>query len=256
MMDHSDADNRSFGTGSLEAGSGKTFVLVHGGFHGGWCWQAVAELLRAAGHRVYTPTQTGCGERAHLLSTTITLNTFIDDIANVLIWEDLRDVVLVGHSFGGSSISGVADRMPERIRQLVYLDAILLENGQSMFDLLSPEVVEARLKAVEASGGMGIAPPNASMFGLSDAAEQNYVQSRLTAHPLGTYTSPLDLKNPVGNGLPLVYVECTAPPFAGLQKTRDWVKAQGMRTLALKTGHDAMISAPGMLADLLIQLAS
>ena len=133
-----------------------TFVLVHGGFHGGWCWRDVATRLRSRGHAVFTPTQTGCGERSHLLSKDITLDTFVDDIANVLIWEDLADVVLVGHSFGGIAVTGVADRMPERIRRLVYLDAAILENGQSMFGMLDPQVVAGRKAAAEASGGMGI----------------------------------------------------------------------------------------------------
>ena len=125
MANRADAGREASKPGPTTAtgrGSGrKTFVLVHGGFHGGWCWSQVANLLRARGHAVYTPT--GCGERSHLLSRSITLDTFVDDIANVLQWEDLHRVVLVGHSFGGIAITGVADRMPERLRQLVYLDA-------------------------------------------------------------------------------------------------------------------------------------
>ena len=148
----------------------KTYVLVHGGFHGGWCWHHVAHALRARGHSVFTPTQTGCGERAHLISKSITLDTFVDDIANVFLWEDLRDVILVGHSFGGNSISGVADRMPERIRQLIYLDAVMLEGGQTMFGQMPPEVAASRLKAAQASGGVGIAPPEAAYFGIVDPA--------------------------------------------------------------------------------------
>jgi pimeloyl-ACP methyl ester carboxylesterase len=97
----------------------RTYVLVHGAWHGGWCWSKVAAILRSRGHSVFTPTQTGLGERSHLLSKSITLDVFVDDIANVLKWEDLKDVVLVGHSLGGSTISGVADRMRDRVRQLV-----------------------------------------------------------------------------------------------------------------------------------------
>jgi pimeloyl-ACP methyl ester carboxylesterase len=125
---------------------GTTFVLVHGGFHGGWCWSRVAPALRARGHTVFTPTQTGCGERSHLMSKSITLDTFVDDVANALRWEDLHDVVLVGHSFGGLAITGVADRMPQRIRQLIYLDSLIVQNGQCAFDLLEPEVVQGRLQ--------------------------------------------------------------------------------------------------------------
>lgn len=205
---------------------------------------------------MYTPTQTGCGERSHLLSQTITLDTFVDDIANVFKWEDLHNVVLVGHSFGGSAISGVADRMPERIRQLIYLDAVILENGQTMFDLLSREVVEARMKSAEASGGMSIDPPPPSTFGIRDEKQAKFVQARLTSHPLGTYTSALKLAHKVGNGVPAVYVQCTDPIFPGLQPTRDWVKSNGMKTVEISTGHDAMITAPELLADLLDRLGT
>ena len=232
----------------------RTFVLVHGGFHGGWCWSQVAARLRAHGHTVFTPTQTGCGERSHLLSPSITLDTFVDDIANVFIWEDLHEVVLLGHSFGGSAVSGVADRMPERIRQLVYLDAMILENGQTMFGQLDREVVQARLKAAEANGGLAIAPPPASAFGIRDAEQLRFVERHLTSHPLGTYTSPLKLASKVGNGLPAVYVQCTDPFFAGLQASRDWVKAHGMKLVEIATGHDAMVTAPDLLAGLLEQL--
>ena len=233
----------------------RTFVLVHGGFHGGWCWGEVARRLRGGGHTVYTPTQTGCGERSHLLSKSITLDTFVDDIANVLLWEDLRDVVLVGHSFGGNTISGVADRMPERIRQLVYLDAIMLENGQTMFGQLGPEVAHARTQAAQASGGLAIAPPPPEAFGIRDQAQARFVQAHLTSHPLGTYTSPLKLAHRVGNGLAAVYVQCTDPVFAGLQASRDWVRSNGMKTVDIATGHDAMVTAPELLCDLLLALA-
>ena len=232
----------------------RIFVLVHGGFHGGWCWDAVALRLRALGHVVYTPTQTGCGERSHLLARTITLDTFVDDIADLFLSQDIHHAVLVGHSFGGSVISGVADRMPERIRQLVYLDAIMLENGQTVFDLLAPDVVQARLKAAHASGGLAIAPPPAGVFGIRDAAQLAFVQARLTSHPLGTYTSPLKLAYPVGNGLPAVYVQCTDPVYAALQPSRDWVAEHDMRRIDIATGHDAMVTAPGLLAQTLLEL--
>jgi pimeloyl-ACP methyl ester carboxylesterase len=248
-----EATDRSGSVGNPSAN--RTFVLVHGGFHGGWCWHQVASRLRAHGHRVFTPTQTGCGERSHLMSASITLDTFVDDIANVLLWEDLSQVVLVGHSFGGNAISGVADRMPERLRQLIYLDAAMLENGQSMFSLLEPQVVAARLAAAQASGGMSISPPPAALFGIQDQALARAVQSRLTPQPLGTYTSPLRLAHPVTNGVAAVYVQCTAPLFAGVQTARDWVRANGMQSVELATGHDAMLTAPDLLSDLLEQLS-
>ena len=242
------------GSSSTRASAPLTFVLVHGGFHGGWCWSRVAALLRARGHTVYTPTQTGCGERSHLLSKSITLDTFVDDIANVLKWEDLHEVVLVGHSFGGIAITGVADRMPNRLRQLIYLDSLILEGGQCAFDLLDKPLVAARLKAAETNGGVYIEAPTPSFFGIVDPDQVEFLRARLTPHPLGTYTSPLRLAHPVTNGLPAVYVHCIDPLYGGLTKTRDWVGATGMRAVELATGHDAMVSAPGPLAELLEQL--
>jgi len=235
---------------SLAAG-GKTFVLVHGAWHGGWCWSKVAANLRSRGHNVFTPTQTGLGERTHLLSKSITLDTFVEDIANVVKFEDLKDVTLMGHSFGGSAISGVADRMPERISQLVYLDSLMLENGQSPFSLLPKEVVEARIKQAEANGGLSIPAPPASAFGISDPAQQAMVQARLTPHPFGTYQSPLKLANKVGNGRPATYIVCTNPIYGPLQASRDWAKVNGMKIVEIATGHDAMVMAPDKLSDML-----
>lgn len=234
------------------AASPRTFVLVHGAWHGGWCWGKVAVLLRARGHLVLTPTQTGLGERSHLLSKSITLETFIEDIANVVKWEDLADVVLVGHSFGGSAISGVADRMRDRVRQLVYLDALMLENGRSPFSVLPKEIVDARIKAAQdSSGGLSLPVPKAGAFGVVDPQQAAWVEAKLTPHPLGTYTSPLTLANKVGNGLPASYIVCTDPVYGPLQASRDWVKAAGWKMAEIKTGHDAMVTAPDRLADML-----
>lgn len=233
-----------------------TFVLVHGAWHGGWCWNKTASHLRGKGHRVFTPTQTGLGERSHLMSKSITLDTFVQDIANVFTYEDLRDAVLVGHSFGGNAISGVADRMPERVKHLVYLDAMILQNGQTPFGMLPPAEVESRLKLAEASGGVSVAPPPASVFGISDPAMQAMVQARLTPHPLGTYQSPLNLANKVGNGRPATYIVAADPYYMPLKSSREWAKANGMTMLEIAAGHDAMVMAPDVLAEMLIRIGA
>ena len=233
----------------------KTFVLVHGAWHGGWCWSKVAANLHGRGHTVLTPTQTGVGERSHLLSSSIDLDVFVKDITNVLQFEDLKDVMLVGHSFGGIAISGAADRMPDRIRHLVYLDSLILQNGQSPFSLLPKDVVEARIKAAnDSSGGLSIPVPPARAFGIRDAAQAAWVERRLTPHPLGTYTSPLILANKVGNGLPTTYIVCTDPIYEPLQAIRDWVRSVGWTTVEIATGHDAMVTAPDRLGDMLDQI--
>ncbi|MGF3022799.1 alpha/beta fold hydrolase [Methylobacterium aquaticum] len=235
---------------------GLTVVLVHGAWHGGWCWVRVADILRGQGHRVFTPTCTGLGERAHLLSDTITLDTFVRDVAGVIAAEELTEVVLVGHSFGGLAISGVAEAMPERLRHLVYLDALIVQPGRAPFDGLPPEVVAARRRAAaESSGGLSLPPPPAAAFGVLDPADAAWVERRLTPHPLSTYESPLPIQRPVGNGLPRTYVDCTTPSYATLDGVKDWVRREpgwGWRDLA--TGHDAMVSAPGPLARLLVEL--
>ena len=234
------------------AAGSKTFVLVHGAWHGGWCWGQVANTLRKRGHTVVTPTQTGLGERSHLLSKSITIDTFVTDVVNVLKFEDLKDVILVGHSFGGPPITGAADRVPERIKQLVYLDAAMLQNGQSVFSLLPPELVAARKKSAEdTSGGLSIPPPPAASFGISDPAQQAWLTARLTPHPLGTYDSPLVLKNKFANGLPTVYISCTEPAYAPLNASKKWATENGIKMVELKTGHDAMVTVPDKLADML-----
>ena len=236
-------------------GENKTYVLVHGAWHGGWCWRPVAGALRAEGHRVFTPTQTGLGERRHLLSSEITMDTFINDLTNLIEMEDLQNVILVGHSFGGIPISGVADRMPDRIGHLVYLDSLLLESGQSTFGVLPPEVVAARRKLV-AEQGLGIAmpPPPVTAFGIpEDHPQAAWVREHLTPHPVGTYESTLNLAGPVGNNRPRTYIQCTNPVYGPAESSRQLVRRQqGWRWLEIPTAHDAMVTAPADLSRMLL----
>ncbi|MBV2182669.1 MAG: alpha/beta fold hydrolase [Castellaniella sp.] len=232
-----------------------TYVLVHGAWHGGWCWSRVADTLRQAGHRVHTPTLPGLGERRHELSASIDLETFIQDLCRILILEDLRDITLVGHSFGGLVISGAADRLPKRIARLVYLDAFLLPPGTSTFDTLPPELV-AKLEHGAAATG-GIAPPRPDSFGLTDQADIDFVQARLTPQPIGSYREPLRLRHPLGNGLPITYVRCTQPPFPAVAGSYTWARetfGEHWDWMDLATGHDAMISAPDAVTVMLTRL--
>lgn len=231
------------------------FVLVHGAWHGGWCWARVAPRLSAAGHRVLTPTQTGLGERRHLLTRAVNLSTFIADIAGVIEAEELDDFVLVGHSFGGIAISGVAERMPQRIRHLVYLDALILEPGQRVFDALPPALVAERLKAAETTGGLGVPPPPPSSFGVSDPADIAWLARRMTPHPLGTYEEAMPIRGPVGAGRPCTYVCATDPVYAPLDASRRWARGRpGWAWHEIATGHDVMVTAPGPLAAFLLRL--
>jgi pimeloyl-ACP methyl ester carboxylesterase len=232
----------------------KTYVLVHGAWHGGWCWRDVASRLRALGHHVTTPTQTGVGERRHLLSHGITLDVFVSDIVNHIESEDLTDVILVGHSLGGASITGTADRIPDRIRHLVYLDAAIVESDQSVFSTIAPEIVAKRRKlAADEGQGIFLPIPPLSAFGIpEDHPLADWVRQRLSPQPIGTFETTLKLRHPVGNGRPRTYVACTEPLYRPAQATREWVSRQsGWKWQELATGHDAMILAPADVCRLL-----
>ena len=231
------------------------FVLVHGAWHGDWCWRDVAAVLRTAGHQVFTPTMTGLGERAHLLNAQVGLSTFIDDIAAVILSEELDNVVLVGHSFGGHVINGVADRMPQLLRQLIYLDGLVVQHGQSALSIMPPAVQAERTRTMDAEG-LRMTIPSPDQFGLSDPAQLAWVMRQLTPHPLKGYTEPLQLQHPLGNGLPKTYIAVTDPWYPPLAELRQWVRSQpdwDWRELA--ACHNAMVSAPLALASLLMELA-
>lgn len=230
----------------------KTFVLLHGAWHGGWCWERVAEPLRARGHRVTTPTQTGLGERRHLLSGDLSLETFTNDLVNHLRYEDLSDVTLVGHSFGGNALSGAAERVPDRIAELIYLDSTLISGGERLVDHMSPGKLRERVKAFEAApDGVAIAPPPAEVFGVLDPADQAWVEARLTPHPISTMLSRLPISGRPGNGLPARYIACTDPLYHPHERVRDWGEMLGARVDQIATGHDAMVTDPQALVALL-----
>lgn len=229
-----------------------TFVLLHGAWHGGWCWERVAEPLRARGHRVTTPTQTGLGERRHLMSAAIDLITFRDDLVNHVLAEDLTDVILVGHSFGGNAVSAAAETIPERISKLIYLDSTLLGPGERLVDHLSPGKLAERVRAFEASSdGLSIVPPPAGVFGVLRPEDIAWVQPRLTPHPISTMVAPSPLTRPPGAGLPARYIACTDPQYHPPDRVRGWADMLGCSVETLATGHDAMVTDPLSLLEAL-----
>ena len=231
------------------------FVLVHGAWHGGWCWRQVAATLRAAGHQVFTPTMTGLGERAHLLDAQVGMSTFIDDICAVIRAEELSDVVLVGHSFGGPVITGVADRMPQHLQQLIYLDALIVQNGESALSILPPAVQVERSRTMDVEG-LRIAIPAPDKFGVTEPQQVAWLQRQLTPHPLKAYTEPLLLQHPFGNGLDKTYIAVTDPWYPPLAGLRDWIQSKSdWQWRELVAGHDAMLTSPDALASLLMALA-
>ncbi len=231
----------------------KTFVLLHGAWHGGWCWERVAGPLRARGHRVTTPTQTGLGERAHLMSPDIDLAVFTADLVNHLLWEDLTDVVLVGHSFGGNAISGAAEEVPGRIARLVYLDAMVPMSGRTPFDDYPAHLAAQRIRqAEETSGGLSIPPPPAAAFAVTGAADAAWLEAHLTPHPLHTFTTSQNFRDEPGNGLPVEYIVCNDPVYLGpLEGVRARVRSLGWPVTEIATGHDAMVTAPEALVEML-----
>jgi pimeloyl-ACP methyl ester carboxylesterase len=240
--------------------NGKTFVLAHGSWHGGWCWAHVADRLREAGHVVYTPSYTGMGERAHLLHKGITIETFVDDLVQVFEGDDLKNVVLVGHSFGGVPITGVADRIPERIAQLVYLDAVVLASGKHAFSVYPPDEAAARIQSAEhATNGLAVPVPYPlpAVWGLGQEGDPDYewARSQLSPHPLHSYTTALTLRGPVGNNLPRTYVHCIKPSHPLLEDSRNLVRSlPGWQWLELAAPHEAMITHPAAVANLLLQV--
>lgn len=236
--------------------SSKTFVLVHGIWHGGWCWDRVVAILRSRGHRVSAPTHTGLGERSHLMSPGITMSIFVDDIVNHLKFDNLNEVVLVGHSFGGAPMIGAADRVRERLSKLIFLDAAILNNGETWFGVLPNDiVVERKKQAEESSGGISLPVPPVSGFGVTKPEDVAFLESRLTAHPMATFTSPLNLSSPVGNGLPVAYIACTNPVYRPVASMHDRARRLGWPMNELATGHDAMVTAPEATADALEKMS-
>jgi pimeloyl-ACP methyl ester carboxylesterase len=234
----------------------KTYVLLHGAYHGGWCWQFVAEILRASGHRVFTPTSPGLAERAELLSTHPDLETFVADIVALIEREKLRDVILVGHSFGGAVASGVVDRLPERIRHLVYLDAVILQPGRSVLDAAPSEAVGFYRSLLPEFGGDGAVPvPPLDFFGLTDETQIQFVLRQLTPQPVKTFFSKQQLTHPLGAGRPVTCINCTQPYFRQAEPYRLFAKTMASwKQIDLATGHDAMITAPEELAQLLLAI--
>ncbi len=221
-----------------------TYVLVHGAWHGSWCWKRVREALQAMGHEVFTPTLTGVADRSHLLSPQVDLDTHITDVVNLIRWEELSDVVLCGHSYGGCVISGVADRMPDRIGALVYLDAFVLENGQSLHDVLPPPMRDAQIEQARQSGdGWRVPPIPAEAFHVN-SQDLDWVNWQCTMQPLATFQQRLTLTGAIAKIENLTFILAAGWAPSPFQAFFDKAKAKGWRTVAMECGHDVMLDLP------------
>ncbi len=233
------------------------FLLIHGAWHGGWVWNEISEILRYQRYSVSTPTLTGLGEKKHLLSSKITIETFIEDVVNHIIFENLSNIILVGHSFAGSVISGVADRLKDRIQKLIYFDAMILIDGQKPFDITPKETVEQRIELAKKFGNnISIPAPSADAFGVFDIKKSLLLEEKLTPHPLSAFQSKLILKNEVGNGIPLSYIFCTKPVYKSLESSREVVRKMKWPIFELNAGHNAMLTHPKETLNLLMKICN
>lgn len=235
------------------------FVLVHGGGHGGWCYQKVARRLRVLAHEVHAPTLSGLGERSHLLRPDIDLDFHIRDVVALLEFEDLRDVILVGHSYGGMVITGVADRAAGRISKLVYLDAANPANGQSLVDVAGPVIETVRPMGQVVDGVELVllpAPGAASFYGVTDPDDQAWMDERLTGHPWKCFEQKLELANEgARRATPQYHVVCTSTLATRDRALIDAARDEG-RLWAIDTGHDLMVTEPDAVVDALTEIAS
>lgn len=220
---------------------GQTYVLVHGAWGGGWAFRGLADILQSAGHRVYRPTLTGLGERVHLATPEVTLETHVQDVLNLVRFEALERFVLVGHSYGGMVVTVVADRIPQKVKSLVYVDAHLPVNGESMFDLISAERrADLEKRAREQGDGWKILPPWPE-------------NGKNVAHPLATFRDQVRLKHSRLPGVAGLYV-LTLEPGAqhdAFSASAARARARGWRVVELRTGHNPHWTMPGELARIL-----
>ena len=236
-----------------------TFVLVHGGGHGGWCYQKVKRILEARGHEVFAPSMTGLAERSHLLSPGVDLDLHISDIVQLLRYWDLRDVVLVGHSYGGMVITGAADRATDRIGKLVYLDAANPRNGQSLVDVAGP-VIEAVRPAGTTVDGVELvllpSPDAGRFYGVTDPADLAWMAERLTGHPWKCFEQSLRLSNEDQLwSIPQYHIVCESTLATRDPALVETARAAG-RLWHIDTGHDLMITEPGFVAKALMEVAT
>ncbi|MBI4292610.1 MAG: alpha/beta hydrolase [Betaproteobacteria bacterium] len=232
------------------ANAPKTFLLVHGAWHGGWCWRRVADLLSARGHKVFTPTLAGLGASSHLLNDSIDLDTHVADIVNFIRWEGVADVVLCGHSYAGMVISGVAERSLPALSSIVFLDAFVPEDGEAILDLSAAAAREA-IMAVLRQGGKTVPPRTAATFNVNEG-DRAWVDSLTVPQPIGTFTQRIRLTGARERVPRKAYIRArdyTNPAFdrayARLKSDPSW------RVFEVPCGHDVMVDMPELLAEIL-----
>jgi pimeloyl-ACP methyl ester carboxylesterase len=232
-----------------QTGAPKTFVLVHGAWHGGWCWRRVADLLQKGEHKVFTPTMTGLGERSHLIDGKVNLATHIRDIVNVIKWESLNDIVLVGHSYGGFIISGVAEEIREAIGSIVFLDAFAPENGDS------PGLPRRRSIRALVLGEAVMKPVSAAEFRVNET-DRGWVDAMCTPHPIAAFTAKITITGARERIAKKAYIRAKGYPSVPFDAAQERLKANAeWRVFELPCGHDAMVDMPDRLTEILLEVA-
>ena len=234
-----------------------TYLLVHGGWHGGWYWGRVTPLLREAGHEVFTPTLTGLGERAHLLSPEIDLDTHIRDVLGVIKYEDLQNLILVGHSYAGMIITAVAEQAVERLRHLVYLDAFIPENGESLIDVIGEDFAATFRDLVQTKGeGWKLPPLPLEVLGITDERDKGWMKPKLVDQPFKTFSQPVRLEgDPAASRIPRTFIYCNDPAIGPYDRFAEKARREGWRYREIATGHFPMVTEPRRTAELLLELA-
>ncbi|MET0234199.1 MAG: alpha/beta hydrolase [Kibdelosporangium sp.] len=238
-----------------------TFLLVHGAWHTGGCWERVVPLLETAGHRVLAPSLTGHGDKAHLLSPEVGLDTHVDDIVTLINDEHLTEVILVGHSYAGLVISSVSNQVPDRIAHLVYLDAMVPQDGETAVDIqpMTQHLIDA---AAKSGTGWRIPPlpaqpPPHGLFGVTDPADLAWLQGMLSDQAVRCFQQPVRLDNPAANTIPRTHIHCVgATPEGIARRPVPAIQPNGSpsQVWELPTGHDCMITTPTELSELLSKL--
>jgi pimeloyl-ACP methyl ester carboxylesterase len=230
------------------------FVLIHGAWHGGWCWKRVRQALQAQGHEVFTPTLTGVADRSHLLSRAVNLDTHIEDVVNLIRSEELSDVVLCGHSYGGCVISGVADRIPERIGALVYLDAFVLADGENLLQHVHESQRNLLLEGAKNLGeGWKVPPIPAEVFKVN-AKDLEWVKRQCSMQPLACFEQPLKLGEGIHKIKNVTFILATGWDDSPFPPFYEPAKAKGWRTLTMTCGHDVMLDSPAELTQVLADI--
>lgn len=234
-----------------------SFMLVHGAFHGGWVWRDVARLLRTLGHQVSCPTLTGLGERRHLLSPEVSLETHVTDVIASMQMDDLKEVVLVGHSYGGAVIDGVLARSCTGVKHRIYLDTPLPRALEAPSPTFYARLAERQRLAEETSAGLSVPPPQAGTFGITDPDVVAWLEERLTPHPVRTWAEIGPLRPEADPEPPCTYVACTADPAPEMKAIHERARrVPGWRWRQIETGHDAMVTAPECLTALLLEVSA